>query len=68
MATDPYGNPVDEEVVEVRETVPTERRVVRRRYVPGGDPIGTIVGLIILLLVVWFLLELLGVVNFTGAF
>lgn len=67
-STDPYGEPVEEEVVETRRTVPTERRVVRRSYMPGGDPMGSLVGLIILILVILFVLELLGVINLTNSF
>ncbi len=68
MTTDPYEEPVEEEVVETRRTVPTERRVVRRTYMPGSDPIGSLIGLIVLILVVLFVLEILGVTNLTSAF
>lgn len=63
MAVDPYGDPVEEEVVETRRRVPVEREVVTRRYGPVGDPIGSIIGLIVLIAVVLFVLELFGVIN-----
>ena len=52
---DPYG---EEEVVVER---PVQREVVRRRYGPVGDPLGGIIGLLVIVIVAIVLLRLLNI-------
>ncbi len=68
MGTDPSNDRVEEEVLEPPRTVPVQREVVRRRYGYGGNPLGGIVGLIVLVLVLLLIFELLGVLNLTTLF
>ena len=55
VSTDPY----EEEVIEER---PVRREVVRRRYGPVGDPLSSIIGLIVVVIIVFVLLRFLNII------
>ncbi len=57
---DPYREPVEEEVVETRRTVPVRRRY----YGPAGDPFGGLISLLVLIFVVLLILDLFEWITF----